>query len=157
MGHAMRPILVPLACAGLALVPLRGQAATVPGIHAPAASAAIIDVANARNPYGNVDHRNDAGNDTGDNQVDQLNNAQLDQNYRGPYRQAAPPPGAYPPAAYAPPPPPPGAYAPRPPIGTYPPPPGPGAYPPAPIPGTYGPSSGSYPPPPPPPGYPPRY
>ncbi len=40
--------------------------------------------ANADNPYGNVDHRNDAGNDTGDSKVDQLNAGQLNQNYRGP-------------------------------------------------------------------------
>ena len=35
--------------------------------------------ANARNPYGNVNHANDAGNDTGDSQVQALNQAQLDQ------------------------------------------------------------------------------
>ncbi|HST74057.1 MAG TPA: hypothetical protein VLJ20_01695 [Acetobacteraceae bacterium] len=40
--------------------------------------------ANADNPYGNVDHRNDAGNDTGDSKVDQLNAGQLNQDYRGP-------------------------------------------------------------------------
>ncbi len=33
--------------------------------------------ANANNPYSNVDHRNDAGNNTGDSQVDRLNQAQL--------------------------------------------------------------------------------
>ena len=67
--------------------------------------------ANARNPYGNVDPRNDAGNDTGDAQVDRLNQQQLN---RGPYvRPAYPPPGYYarPPAYYAPPP---VYYAPRP-------------------------------------------
>ena len=42
----------------------------------PAASYA----ANAGNPYGNVNHANDAGNDTGDAQVDQLNQAQLNSN-----------------------------------------------------------------------------
>jgi hypothetical protein len=58
------------------------------------------NAADARNPYGNVDHRVDAGNNTGDSQVDQLNNAQLDQNYKGPYynrgqqpAMAAPQPG----------------------------------------------------------------
>ena len=40
--------------------------------------------ANADNPHGNVDHRNDAGNDTGDSKVDQLNAGQLNQNYHGP-------------------------------------------------------------------------
>ena len=62
---------------------------------APAAMAA-----NARTPYRNVDRSNDAGNDTGDARVDQLNNAQLDQNYTGP-RYTLPPPGS---AAAAPPP-----------------------------------------------------
>jgi hypothetical protein len=52
----------------LALV---GGAALAPSAHA----------ANARHPYSNVNHANDAGNDTGDSQVDQLNSAQLDQNY----------------------------------------------------------------------------
>lgn len=33
--------------------------------------------AHAGAPYANVDHRNDAGNDTGDSQTDQLNAAQL--------------------------------------------------------------------------------
>ena len=34
--------------------------------------------ANARKPYSNVDKRNDKGNDTGDSQVDKLNQQQLD-------------------------------------------------------------------------------
>ena len=46
--------------------------------------------ANANNPYGNVDHRVDAGNDTGDSQVDRLNDQQLNRNYRGPYYPAVP-------------------------------------------------------------------
>jgi hypothetical protein len=46
--------------------------------------------ANADNPYGNVDHRNDAGNDTGDNRVDGLNNGQLNRNYQGPAELRAP-------------------------------------------------------------------
>ncbi len=33
--------------------------------------------ANATNPYGNVNHRNDAGNDTGDSEVERLNENQL--------------------------------------------------------------------------------
>ncbi|MBV9784119.1 MAG: hypothetical protein JO264_09900 [Acidisphaera sp.] len=36
--------------------------------------------ANADQPYSNVDHRNDAGNNTGDSQVDRLNSGQLDAN-----------------------------------------------------------------------------
>jgi hypothetical protein len=39
--------------------------------------------AHAGAPYSNVNHRNDAGNDTGDSKVDQLNAAQLNQNYHG--------------------------------------------------------------------------
>ena len=83
--------------------------------------------ANARNPYGNVDHRNDAGIDTGDSQVDQLNQAQLGGTPAYGPRYARP--AAYPrapyvgtvyapaPRAYYPPPPPPyaappGYYAP---------------------------------------------
>ncbi len=44
-------------------------------------SLSAAHAANWRNPYGNVNHANDAGNDTGDSQVDSLNAAQLDQNY----------------------------------------------------------------------------
>jgi hypothetical protein len=65
----LTPLLPALALAvatGLALAPAPGHAA------------------NADNPYGNVDRRNDAGNDTGDSKVDQLNAGQLNQNYRGP-------------------------------------------------------------------------
>ena len=37
--------------------------------------------AHAGAPYTNVDHRNDRGNDTGDSQIEGLNQGQLDQNY----------------------------------------------------------------------------
>jgi hypothetical protein len=50
----------------------------------PALAPAPAHAANADNPYGNVDRHNDAGNDTGDSKVDQLNAGQLNQNYRGP-------------------------------------------------------------------------
>ena len=60
--------------------------------------------ANANNPYGNVDHRNDAGNDTGDSQVDKLNQSQLNENYRGPVTYpngtTVVPPAAQPAPAY---------------------------------------------------------
>lgn len=125
---------------GLALACLTGVA-LAPAPHAAAQSLQLA--ANARNPYGNIDRRNDAGNDTGDAQVDRLNEGQLDQNYRGPYSARPVPPG------YAGPPPP-GYAAPG-----YPPPPGyapPSGY--APQPGYAAPG---YPPPPPgyrrPPGY----
>ena len=73
---------------------------------------ASVLAANAHNPYGNVDHRNDAGNDTGDSQVDALNAAQL-RAARAPVRPRGQfVPGMatiYPRAPYVPPP---GYYAP---------------------------------------------
>ncbi len=53
-------------------------------IAATASMAPVAQAANADNPYGNVDKRNDKGNDTGDSQVDKLNSGQLNQNYTGP-------------------------------------------------------------------------
>ena len=49
--------------------------------------------ANADNPQGNVDRSNDAGNSTGNSQVDRLNAGQLDQNQgkQGPAGGAQPP------------------------------------------------------------------
>ena len=98
--------------------------------------------ANANHPYSNIDPRVDAGNDTGDARVDQLNQAQLGgagearrPAYGSGYPQAYARPGAYgyagqarayypptyyPPAYYAPP-----AYY-RPPVAVVP----PGYYPP---------------------------
>ncbi len=62
-----------------------------------APSAAIVDVAHAGAPHKNVNHRNDAGNDTGDSEVDRLNSMQLDENYKGPYyTPGSPPPQAAP-------------------------------------------------------------
>jgi hypothetical protein len=46
--------------------------------------------ANAGAPYTNVDPRNDRGNNTGDSQVEGLNERQLDQNY---WREAQHPGG----------------------------------------------------------------
>ncbi len=62
-------------------------------VAAPAAALA----ANAGNPYGNIDPRVDAGNDTGDSQVDRLNQQQLN---RGPYVHPAYPPVRYAPRPY---------------------------------------------------------
>lgn len=58
-----------------------------------AAAAPECLAANVNNPYGNVDHRNDAGNDTGDSQVDRLNEAQLSGAMQPGFRR---PPSAYP-------------------------------------------------------------
>ncbi len=68
--------------------------------------APTAQAANARKPYANIDRSNDKGNDTGDSQVDRLNDMQLDRNYAGPrYPVGTPPPppvpmspGALPPA-----------------------------------------------------------
>lgn len=64
--------------------------------------------AHAGAPYSNVDHSNDAGNDTGDSRVDGLNAAQSNENYRGPL-EVRPPAQTMVPSQPPPPPPPPGA------------------------------------------------
>lgn len=56
--------------------------------------------ANARHPYANIDRRVDAGNDTGDSQVDQLNRAQLDENFYGGRQETGPGLGGYPAPGY---------------------------------------------------------
>jgi hypothetical protein len=55
--------------------------------------------AHAGAPYTNVDPRNDRGNDTGDSQIDGLNQSQLDQNY---WQNALRPGGVPNPPYYAP-------------------------------------------------------
>jgi hypothetical protein len=55
---------------------------------------AQVQAANADNPYGNVDHSNDRGNDTGDSKVEGLNKGQLNQNYSGPSEMRAPSQGS---------------------------------------------------------------
>lgn len=52
--------------------------------------AAPAIAANADHPYSNVDKRNDAGNDTGDNRVEGLNSGQLNENYKGPVQLRTP-------------------------------------------------------------------
>ena len=49
----------------------------------PALLPSVAHAAHAGAPYKNVDKRNDAGNDTGDSRVDDLNARQLNQNYQG--------------------------------------------------------------------------
>lgn len=88
-----------VAIAGVLVVGGAGNASAMGWLSASFAPAisGIIRAANADNPYGNVDRRNDSGNDTGDSRVDGLNAGQLDRNYRGPtYQpgQAPPQPGS---------------------------------------------------------------
>jgi hypothetical protein len=63
-----------LLAAGLAFFGLAATTALAPS---------TARAANAGNPYGNVDHSNDAGNDTGDSRVDGLNAQQSNENYKG--------------------------------------------------------------------------
>jgi hypothetical protein len=119
----------------------------------------ITAVANTRTPYRNVDRSSDAGNNTGDSEVERLNEMQLDRNYRGPtYLPGQPPPPAVPMRPLGAPP----GYA-QPSSGYAPPPPGYAQPPPG-----YAPPAPGYAPPPPgyaqpqpgygaPPGYAPRY
>lgn len=88
-----------LVCAAALALPAVPAAATPPITISPLGGGAIIGVADAAHPYSNVDHRNDAGNDTGDAEVDRLNAQQLDENY---YRGAPPASAASPAAAAAP-------------------------------------------------------
>ncbi|HEY1411118.1 MAG TPA: hypothetical protein VGF36_03215 [Rhodopila sp.] len=55
-----------------------------------AAGTPAARAADANNPYGNVDHSNDAGNDTGDSRVDALNRNQLDKTYQGTWQLQTP-------------------------------------------------------------------
>ncbi len=118
----------------ISLISLRGVLACTVALGAAALLSGTAYAANWHDPYGNVDHRVDAGNDTGDSQVDQLNAQQLNENYRGPYYIGRPPPPGVRPPAYVPngysPPAPPGYYPPA--SAGYPPPPPPGYVPPPP-------------------------
>ena len=49
-----------------------------------------VFAAHAGDPYRNVDHSNDMGNDTGDLRVEGLNDQQRNENYRGPLQLRAP-------------------------------------------------------------------
>lgn len=63
---------------------------SAPAVEAQQREAAIIDVANARRPYQNVNRRNDRGNDTGNAQTEQLNQQSLQRAQQG---QNSPTPG----------------------------------------------------------------
>ena len=98
----MKPLLLPSAlalavAAGLVLAPTRGQAMPRQPAGLRQVPSAVLDVANARNPYGNIDRRVDAGNNTGDSEVERLNDAQLNRNYPGPQYGSGAAPSGYPP------------------------------------------------------------
>ena len=108
----MRPIRSPARKAwvppplALAIGLLAGPAVAAPPVPSagppparPAAASPLLPAADWRNPYGNVDRRYDAGNDTGDHETARLNDMQL----RGGYAPGPPPP----PNKKPPPPPPP--------------------------------------------------
>ena len=69
------------AATGLALA----AAPDLPVAATDAAASTLLLAANADNPYSNVNHRNDGGNDTGDGKADRLNAGHLDRNFKGPY------------------------------------------------------------------------
>lgn len=67
-----------------AVVPARVEAMpTASAVAAPQRSESVLDVANRRRPYQNVDPRSDRGNDTGDAQVEQLNQMSLQRAQQG--------------------------------------------------------------------------
>jgi hypothetical protein len=70
------------------------RALVVSGLPAFALAPTAAFAAHAGAPYTNVDHSNDAGNDTGDSRVEGLNSAQLNENYSGPLQLRAPAAGA---------------------------------------------------------------
>jgi len=83
-------------------------ARTLLAIFALALCASPSLAANARHPHQNINPRVDAGNDTGDAQVEELNRRQLDENYYGYGRSPEPyyaPQRHYPAPGYYPPPP----------------------------------------------------
>ncbi len=60
--------------------PIHAVLPAVAILYALAALPVAAHAADAAKPYSRVDKRNDAGNNTGDSAVDQLNAAQLDEN-----------------------------------------------------------------------------
>ena len=57
--------------------------AAIAFVATPAIVPSAAHAAHAGAPYKNVNKKNDAGNDTGDAKVDELNAQQLNQNYHG--------------------------------------------------------------------------
>lgn len=83
--HLLNGGLAMAALIGLAAVPTGAQA--MPGAPsftaAPQQESGFVNVANRRRPYNNVNRRNDAGNDTGDAQVEALNQQSLQRAQQG--------------------------------------------------------------------------
>jgi len=73
----MKTLAVSAILLGAGLSFASAPAHAMPRLTAANDGAPIIHVAHAGEPYKNVDHRNDAGNDTGDSQVEKLNEESL--------------------------------------------------------------------------------
>ena len=85
------PALAFLAAASALALPAQVQAMpSAPVAAAPQRDASVLEVANQRRPYQNVNRRNDRGNSTGDAQTDQLNQQSLQRAQQG---QNSPMPG----------------------------------------------------------------
>ena len=85
------PALALLAAVSAFALPAPAQAMpSAPAVAAPQRDASVLDVANARRPYQNVNRRNDRGNDPGNAQTDQLNQQSLQRAQQG---QNSPTPG----------------------------------------------------------------
>lgn len=80
---------------GLALPPALGSPATGLRTDVAAPPSAVTRIANYRHPYSNIDRRNDAGNPTGDEMVEQLNQQQLNQLHGGGGAPPYPPPRGF--------------------------------------------------------------
>lgn len=84
------PALAFLAAASALALPVQVQAMPSAPVVAAPADASVVNVANERRPYRNVNRRNDRGNNTGDAQVERLNQESLQRAQAG---QNSPTPG----------------------------------------------------------------
>lgn len=84
------PALAILAAVSALALPVQVQAMpSAPAVAAPS-DASVVEVANQRRPYQNVNRRNDRGNDTGNAEVERLNQQSLQRAQQG---QNSPTPG----------------------------------------------------------------
>lgn len=84
------PALAILTAVSALALPVQVQAMpSAPAVAAPR-DASVLEVANQRRPYQNVNRRNDRGNNTGDAQTEQLNQQSLQRAQQG---QSSPTPG----------------------------------------------------------------